>query len=326
MENTQNYIVDSLEQHLFFARIMKEHALFLKAGFLPPGAGLAQEGERFLRQFEGVLSRAIALSDHVVRECVLHSGEVFTQFTDCAERQTQRLTGTRIDRGLTARAMRLTGRGCDDELCVCRGLTAQVRQLNRNALVLVDRLINYKERILRCVNSCGLFTANYPLLIEHILREARLYRAHLRRLEGLEDRSCQGLRGAEVFWNQSTMAHPLVLRGLLRKMNPFSAIAVSAVFFAILHMNPWQAIPAFCLGLLFGYTYYKTGSLKLTMLMHCANNTMAVIFSKIPQFKEAETFMDVLSPWAYWSVYAACIVTVICALIVFGRREEKNGR
>ena len=60
--------------------------------------------------------------------------------------------------------------------------------------------------------------------------------------------------------------------------------------------------------------------------MHCANNTMAVIFSKIPQFKEAETFMDVLSPWAYWSVYASCIVIVICALIVFGRREEKNGR
>lgn len=118
----------------------------------------------------------------------------------------------------------------------------------------------------------------------------------------------------------------LVLRGLLHKMNPFSAIAVSAVFFAILHMNPWQAIPAFCLGLLFGYTYYKTGSLKLTMLMHCTNNTMAVIFSKIPQFKEAETFMDVLSPWAYWSVYASCIVIVICALIVFGRREEKNGR
>ena len=118
----------------------------------------------------------------------------------------------------------------------------------------------------------------------------------------------------------------LVLRGLLRKMNPFYAIAVSAVFFAILHMNPWQAIPAFCLGLLFGYTYYKTGSLKLTMLMHCTNNTMAVIFSKIPQFKEAETFMDVLSPWAYWSVYASCIVTVICALIIIHDFGHFRGR
>ena len=118
----------------------------------------------------------------------------------------------------------------------------------------------------------------------------------------------------------------LVLRGLMRKMNPFSAIAVSAVFFAILHMNPWQAIPAFCLGLLFGYTYYKTGSLKLTMLMHCTNNTMAVIFSKIPQFKEAETFMDVLSPWAYWSVYASCIVIVISALIVIHDFGHFRGR
>lgn len=30
---TQNYITLSLETHLFFSRIMKEHALFLEAGF-----------------------------------------------------------------------------------------------------------------------------------------------------------------------------------------------------------------------------------------------------------------------------------------------------
>ena len=108
----------------------------------------------------------------------------------------------------------------------------------------------------------------------------------------------------------------LVLRGLLQSMKPAGAIAVSAIFFALLHMNPWQAIPAFCLGLLFGYVYSKTGSLKLTMLMHCTNNTIAVILSKIPQFKEAETFMDVLSPWAYWSIFAACIVIVISSITV----------
>ena len=107
-----------------------------------------------------------------------------------------------------------------------------------------------------------------------------------------------------------------VLRGLLRTMNPASAIAVSAVFFAILHLNPWQAIPAFCLGLLFGYVYYRTGSLKLTMLMHCANNTLAVIFSKAPQLKDAETFMDVLSPWAYWCIFTACMIIVASAVII----------
>ena len=108
----------------------------------------------------------------------------------------------------------------------------------------------------------------------------------------------------------------LVLRGLLRKMNPFGAILISAAFFAVLHMNPWQAIPAFVLGVLFGYVYYKTGSLKLTMLMHCVNNTMAVVLSRIPSLSEAETLMEVMSPWAFSGVFAACVVFVAAALVV----------
>lgn len=107
----------------------------------------------------------------------------------------------------------------------------------------------------------------------------------------------------------------LVLRGLLRKMSPAWAIAISALFFAVLHMNPWQAIPAFILGLLFGYVYYRTGSLKLTMLMHCVNNTMAVVFSHIPSLADAETFLDVMSPWAYACVYVACILFLAAAVI-----------
>jgi membrane protease YdiL (CAAX protease family) len=109
----------------------------------------------------------------------------------------------------------------------------------------------------------------------------------------------------------------LVLRGLLRKFNPASAIMVSAAFFAILHMNPWQAIPAFLLGLLFGYVYYKTGSLKLTMLMHCVNNTLALITSRIPSLTDAETFMDIMSPWAYVCIYIASVLFVAAAIITF---------
>lgn len=215
MDKTQDYIVDSLEQHLFFARIMKEHSLFLKAGFLLPNAGLAREGERFLRSFEMLLSRAISLSGRVVRSCVLESGELFTEFTDRAECQTQRLTGIMIDRSLTARVMRLKGRACDEEACIPQGTARQIKRLNRDGLRLVEALIRYKERLLSEVNSCGVFTANYPLLIEHILREARLYRAQLMRLEGLGGCGCQELRDSELFWNQIMMEHAMFIRGLL---------------------------------------------------------------------------------------------------------------
>lgn len=107
----------------------------------------------------------------------------------------------------------------------------------------------------------------------------------------------------------------MIMRGLLGRMSPFAAITVSAAFFAVIHLNPWQAIPAFILGLLFGLVYYKTGSLKLTMLMHCVNNTMAAIFSRIPDFRDAESFIDVMNPWTYAGI-CLCSAAFIAATIV----------
>ena len=116
----------------------------------------------------------------------------------------------------------------------------------------------------------------------------------------------------------------LVLRGLFQKMKPGAAIAVSAIFFAVLHMNPWQAVPAFILGVLFGYVYYRTGSLKLTMLMHCVNNTFAVIFSKIPAYAEAECFLDVMRPWTYVCIFIACAAFTWEAVVTLRSIPLKN--
>ena len=109
-------------------------------------------------------------------------------------------------------------------------------------------------------------------------------------------------------------------------MNPTGAICVSAAFFAVLHLNPWQAIPAFILGLLFGYVYYRTGSLKLTMLMHCVNNTFATIFSRIPAFREADTFMDILSPWKYAAIFILCILILASAIVIIRAIPTKDAR
>ena len=80
----------------------------------------------------------------------------------------------------------------------------------------------------------------------------------------------------------------MILRGMLRKVHPAWAIIISAIFFAIIHFNPWQGIPAFALGCLFGLVYWKTGSLKLTILMHAVNNLTSVILSRIPKFENCE--------------------------------------
>lgn len=99
----------------------------------------------------------------------------------------------------------------------------------------------------------------------------------------------------------------IVLRGMLQKYSPTVAILISAAFFAVIHMNPWQAIPAFILGCLFGLVYYKTGSLKLTMLMHCANNTFSVLLSRIPGAEDYEYIYQVVNDKTlYGIIYLAC--------------------
>ena len=64
----------------------------------------------------------------------------------------------------------------------------------------------------------------------------------------------------------------IILRGLLRQGSPWRAIVWSAAIFAIMHLNPWQAVPAFVLGILFGWIYWKTRSLWLCIFMHVVNN------------------------------------------------------
>ena len=105
----------------------------------------------------------------------------------------------------------------------------------------------------------------------------------------------------------------MVLRGLLQKVHPAWAMIISSVFFAFIHLNPWQALPAFVLGMLFAYVYYRTGSLKLTMLMHCANNTFSALLGQNERLREMTSWLDLMSGWQY----AALIVAAVFIVAVF---------
>ena len=56
---------------------------------------------------------------------------------------------------------------------------------------------------------------NYPLLIEHILREAKLYKQFVEQLERGGDLSECSMKETECFWNQIMMEHAQFIRGLL---------------------------------------------------------------------------------------------------------------
>ena len=101
----------------------------------------------------------------------------------------------------------------------------------------------------------------------------------------------------------------MIMRGLMANgKSAWFAIIFSSLVFAFIHLNPWQAIPAFLLGCLFGFVYYRTGSLKITMLMHCANNTLAIVLSRLDMFKGSDHWYDYFGPTSFWIIFAVMLV------------------
>lgn len=215
MQIMEKYVVTSLEVHLFFMRIMKEHALFLQASFPTKETNFRRMSDWYRDQFEMLLMRVVRLADGRVGECVLDSGEVVTEYTHTAEGQTSRLTGIPIRMNIT-RAEEQLRAGCEEN--PGRGVVQQVRNINQKAITLLNGLIELKERILTEVDNCRLYTSNYPLLIEHILREARRYRQTIIDIEENECIPDQDETDREIFWNQIMMEHAAFIRGLLDPM------------------------------------------------------------------------------------------------------------
>ncbi len=82
-----------------------------------------------------------------------------------------------------------------------------------------------------------------------------------------------------------------ILQGFLKRYSARKAILVSAVFFGVLHMNPWQFGPAVVLGIIYGWWCLRTNSLAPALVGHALNNAMGLIVGgllglEIPGFTE----------------------------------------
>ena len=65
------------------------------------------------------------------------------------------------------------------------------------------------------------------------------------------------------------------LQGVLK--HPWVAILIASAIFGVVHMNPAQIPFAFLLGTMFGWLYYRTGSLLPGIIGHVLNNSIAAI-------------------------------------------------
>ena len=86
-----------------------------------------------------------------------------------------------------------------------------------------------------------------------------------------------------------------ILKELLKseKLGVWPAITISALMFALIHMNPAQMPHAFLIGLLLGWMYWRTVSILPGVAYHWANNSIAFVmfaFYPDPDMKLVDMF------------------------------------
>ena len=110
-----------------------------------------------------------------------------------------------------------------------------------------------------------------------------------------------------------------ILRALLQGMNShWVAIVVSALLFALVHMNPAQMPAAFILGIVLGFAYWWTDSLIAPVCIHVFNNSFACALGMI---SPDDNFIQFLG-----GTQGAVITAVVCVfwlyLMVYLIRRE----
>lgn len=209
--NNSDYIESSLELHLFFDRIMKEHSFFIEVAFTEKNDNLKKVARNFQMAFSNILNRIINLANGNINTNTLMTNDIVTNNTLNAERKTSELSGININQDLTIKEMNLK----PGNISISEMLLNNIHTINRETLSLIEQLIQFKTDILNQVLNCKMFTTNYPLLIQHITNEARIYHDLLSKIENREQITNEYLYKQELFWNNIMKEHAEFIRGLL---------------------------------------------------------------------------------------------------------------
>lgn len=127
---------------------------------------------------------------------------------------------------------------------------------------------------------------------------------------------------------EEALMRGIVLDGMLKNYKPWKAIVWSAVLFGVLHLNPWQFVSAFLIGLVMGYLYWKTKSLWLCIIIHAVNNGTAFFLMKSHPDASSWTDMFGLGTVERVGIFFLAILTVFGAYkyfeSYFKKQEEQS--
>lgn len=117
----------------------------------------------------------------------------------------------------------------------------------------------------------------------------------------------------------------VIMHGFMRNYPKIIAIFVSALFFALFHLNPWQFPATFLLGLLLGWIMVITRNIFACILGHSINNLLVLLSIEYwPQISQFSFFLLEKKEQLYLSYLVFGISVVLIGLLATFKRKLKH--
>lgn len=122
-----------------------------------------------------------------------------------------------------------------------------------------------------------------------------------------------------------------MFRGLLQKIfslwtgNVHAAVFLSAFIFSFIHFQFYGFIPRLLLGAAYGYLFWWSGSLWVTILAHFINNGLQVLIAWMAKWNPQAKYLADTEHFPLWVNLSSMVATVgLFAVLFLLRKKEKE--
>lgn len=115
----------------------------------------------------------------------------------------------------------------------------------------------------------------------------------------------------------------IILEGFLHNYSPRKAILLSALIFALVHLNPLQMIGAFFIGIFLGWVYWRTRTLLPVIGLHFLNNLISFLYLMQAEEDVFSEGYPMENPAMYWIIIGLAALTGGLGVRILNQRMKK---
>ena len=208
------FVTQSLIDHLFYLRTLREFCLNIQLSFYQNNQNIIEVAESLGKRYEELNREAVQLAEGNIPNSIIKNNYFITDYTLNCELLTEKLFGVDINTNITIDQINLIGFDNINEIEISEELLNRISTLNNNATQLTKNFIDFCRDLKKAMLEGNIFSYSYPLIYSYMIEEAALYASDLDRIQQRNNADPTYIINFQYYFSNSMMQASQFIIGL----------------------------------------------------------------------------------------------------------------